>query len=270
MPAFILRLIVLLTLLALLGGCAHGRSIRAEHIPVASIYHPTYTDDANRFETRGPIEVDVETFGGDVIITTDQRNREVSVRISRRSVHGAGRYSEGRDALKTIKATAAMVGGVVGPRLEVRTTTDHPEPHFLRADVYIEVPEVEGLRIRTRNGRVLAQGVGGSIDIVTDHGDVRVLTNQPIRQPVTILNNRGDIDYRVRGESTGLIDCESIGGKVRHRVRHGHLIVDRGTKHDRLFARLNDGTNPVILRTVYGDIRVGVVHNPEQVTWIID
>ena len=44
-----------------------------------------------------------------------------------------------------------------------------------------------------------------------------------------------------------------------------------GTTHDRLLAVLNEGTNPITLRTVDGKIRIAVVPDPTATgTFIID
>jgi hypothetical protein len=255
---------------AMLLGCEQ-QPLTLERNPFASMYYPLGADDPLTLNIIGPVEVDVESFNGDVFVTADHRRREASVRIIRRAVHGPLRHGEGRGALADVSYSAQIVPGELGPRLEVRTFADHPEPHYLRADVHIDVPAVDGLRVRTTNGRVRARGVEGYVDVMTTRGDVRVLTNLPMRHPVRIINDHGDIDYRVRGESEGLIDAEAIGGRVSYRVRHGRLTIDRGSKHDRLFARFNDGENPITLRTRYGNIHIASVHNAERVgTFIID
>ena len=98
-----------------------------------------------------------------------------------------------------------------------------------------------------------------------DEGDVRVMSNQAMIRPVTIVNRNGDIDYRVRGESSARFDCETVDGRVYQKVRYGRLKTMSPTDRDSFNGTLNDGDNPVRLRTVNGDIRVAVVYNPEQV-----
>jgi hypothetical protein len=61
-----------------------------------------------------------------------------------------------------------------------------------------------------------------------------------------------------------LLDCVARDGNVAYRARQGRLIVSEVTP-DRLRATLNDGENPIRLRTTGGDIRVAVVHNPTEV-----
>ena len=102
------------------------------------------------------------------------------------------------------------------------------------------------------------------MDIVTNDGDVRVMTPYPMHETVTVLNNAGDIDFRVRGESAGMIDGESIRGTVQHRVERGALVVHPETGYNRLKATLNDGENSFTFRTVDGNVRIAVVKAPTK------
>lgn len=223
-----------------------------------------YVDPPTVLETSGPLGIDVETFNGDVIIDVDDRRKEATVTIVREAVHGYLRQKEATASLAEIRYTIDLVPGDLGPVLEIRTWTEHPEPHFQRAHVHIEVPAVDGVIVRTRHGQVAARGIQGAVDISTTDGDVRVMTNRAMLEPVTIVSQGGHIEYRVRGESTAAFDCQTIGGKVNHHVRYGRFVIGSGRDPAKLVATLNDGANPVVLRTVDGDIRIAVVHNPEQ------
>ena len=75
----------------------------------------------------------------------------------------------------------------------------------------------------------------------------------------------GDIEYRVRGESTGIFDCIAEGGKVDHHVSYGKFIIAPNRRTGRLLAALNDGGNSVVLHTEDGNIKVAVVSNPTDI-----
>ena len=163
-----------------------------------------------------------------------------------------------------------MIPGDLGPVLQVRTWSDGPEPHFQRAHLTINVPGAENVRVQTTRGRVYAIDIQGAVDISTTGGDVRVMTNWAMRDAVTITNEDGDIDYRVRGDSTGDFVAETADGQVRSRVRRGVFDITEQRGH-RMIATLNGGGNPIHLKTVEGDVRVAVVHNPTEVgIYIID
>lgn len=257
------KCLALLTVLAFAVGCAN-QPLATERTPVSGLFHPRSSDHAIGLNVAGPVEIDVESFGGDVFVTADPRRSDARVRVVRRAVHGAKRHGEARGSLDEIDYTAEVIPGRMGQRIEVRTMTRHKEPHFQRADVHIDVPEVDGVVVRTRNGRVRLRGVQGEVDVETTNGDVRVVSNLPLTKPITIYNDGGNIDLRVRGESAGMIDAHTVGGRVTHRIRYGRCIVGPGTTYNRINARFNDGDNPIVLRTVNGDIRIASVSEPER------
>ena len=129
--------------------------------------------------------------------------------------------------------------------------------------------EVDGITVRAQRGNVSVTNIEGAVDISTSQGNVRVMTDLPMRQAVTITIRQGNIDYRVRGESSGALDCQAIRGRVDHRVRTGRLIIEPDRDKGRLRAILNDGDNPITLRTADGDIRIAVVDNPTEVGSLI-
>ena len=108
------------------------------------------------------------------------------------------------------------------------------------------------------------------VNISTTEDDVRVMTNWAMVEPVTIRNDRGDIDYRVRGESTGMVKAETTDGRVLHDCRYSRVRISQHTDRQ-LTLQFNEGQNPIDLFTVEGDIRVSVLNNPTEVgIFIID
>lgn len=226
---------------------------------------PKATDEAYIFAFSGPTAVDVSSFNGDVEILVDSRGGdEISVEVTRHAMFGKGRNDDAKAALNTIAWTANVDQSTTPATVRVTTNTTHPEPHFLRAHVVVRVPAAMGVTVRTSRGEVYAKNVRGPIDIQSTEGDVRVMTNWAITEPVTIITSEADIDYRVRGDSTAAIDAETINGKALARVRYGRFIL-RNPKPGKMIATLNRGSNPVVLRTTDGDIRIAVVHNPTEV-----
>lgn len=248
---------------AWLGGCGAGKVMRHPFDPQAWSYQ-TREDDPIILDVAGPVAVDVDSFGGNVIVTADERLSQATVTVTREARHGSGRKKEAKRSMAEIGYSAVVLPGASGPELEIRTWTGHAEPHFQRAHLQIAVPAVQGLTLRTRRGLVEAIDIEGKVHIECAEGDVRVMTHRPMWRAVTVLNHEGDIDYRVRGESTGAFDCEATGGGVLYRARQGRFIVSEVTDAT-LRAVLNDGGNQVRLRTTGGDIRVAVVRDPTQV-----
>jgi hypothetical protein len=231
------------------GGCATRRA----------------TDEPIYLHPEGPVAIEVDSFSGNVVVDANPGHESITVTVRREATQGYLREREAEASLDEIQYTAELMPGDSGQRLVIRTWTYHPEPYFQRADLRIEAPAVDGLTVRAGPGRVDARGIEGPVNIAAVAGNVRVMTNLPMLEPVTIANRDGDIDYRVRGESRGAFDCETSKGRVDHRVRFGRFVINGERRDNRLAATLNGGTNPIVLRTGEGDIRVAVVHNPEEV-----
>jgi hypothetical protein len=229
------------------------------------------SDDPAVLEVGGPIAIEVESFNGNVFIDANPKLTHATVRVQREAVHGYQRGKDAKTAMADVTWTAEIVPGDLGQKLLVRTGTTNAEPHYLRANIYIEAPDIEGVRVRTTNGKVRATDISGAVDINTTEGEVRVMTNKAMMQPVTIVTNNNDIHYRVRGESAGAFDGQTVRGTVTSLVKYGTLKIGNRSSDETLNAVLNQGTNPIMLRTVDGDIHIAVVHNPTQVgAWILN
>lgn len=257
--------ILLIAVLSFLGGCSGPDRPAWLSVNPNNWANRAQTDEPIYLDVAGPVMVDVESFNGDVVMQGNPELTRAKVTILRESVHGHGRSKEGAASLGDITSSAEIVPGALGQALQVRTSTTSAEPHFQRAHVYIELPEIENVRVKTSNGRVWARNIRGAVDITTSEKDVRVMTNQPMSRPVTIINRNGDIDYRIRAESQGKIDAETVNGKAIVFARYGRLVVQSASSKEVYRGVLNGGANPITLRTVNGDIRVAVVHNPELV-----
>lgn len=251
------------------AGCTSGGYLRMPSLQALS--RQTEAEEPIAFAVTGPVQVDVESFGGNVTILADEEATGATVTFTRDARHGFMREDEAEASLQQIHTSAELLNTETGEVIQVRASTDHDQPYQQRAHVTIIAPAISDVRVRTSSGSVMAEMMRGAIDIESGGGDVRVMTEFPMTEQVTIVNKDGDIDYRVRGESTAAFDAQTIRGRVLQRVRNGKLIIDAATDHDSLIATLNGGDNPVVLRTVDGNIRIAVVSDPTRVgAMIID
>jgi hypothetical protein len=277
------RIVALIMVPALLtafacGGCTRSAISGAmfsawEHTgatdkPIVVDLAPSPVDEHGKV-TPVPIAIDVESFNGDVvIITTNDLVNQARVKMIREATHGYGRDKEAKASLANVSCEAQLGTGDFGQVLKVKTTTTDPEPFYQRAHLRIEAPAVGDVTVRTSHGMVQALNIRGKVDISTNEGDVLVATPWAMTEPAVILNRGGDIDYRVRGESTGAFDLLALRGKVLMKVKNGQLrIFDRDS--NRMLANLNDGRNLIELRTTEGDIRVAVTPNPLDVAPVL-
>jgi hypothetical protein len=254
-------------LLAAAGCSSHERPAWVSLDP-ADWAHRSISDAPVMIDVAGPVAVDVQSFNGDVTLLASDEYAHGEVMIKRVGVHGGKRQEEAKLSLEQIEYSAALEQDPTGPVLRVRTWTGHAEPHFQRAHVTIHLPAVHGVSIHTTRGNVTAVDVQGPVDVSTTEGDVRVMSNWALTEDVRIVNREGDIDYRVRGESTGDFDLETVNGRVMQKAVYGRMFV-RPMGKEKLRAILNGGENPIVLRTTEGDIRVAVVHDPTDVGAVI-
>ncbi|MSR40365.1 MAG: hypothetical protein EXS10_00465 [Phycisphaerales bacterium] len=230
-------------------------------------------DEPLELQTHGPLAIDFESFAGKVEIRADKSFTCTVIEARRVAAHGWGRLAEGNETLTDVRWRASLERREgSGETLVVRASTSHPEDHFQRCEFLITVPELDSVKVRTTEGEVRVTGNQGAVDIRTTEADVRVMTPWAMTKPITIITSEGTIDYRIRGESTGLFDAETRGGLVKQRCEFGHwLALSDQNDHDRFLAVLNNGKNPIVLRTSDGDIRIAVVPDPTSVgIWIMD
>ena len=255
-----------------LTGCNTGAEAVFEHAQGTPRRMSESIADRRRKDTpyelaiTGPIGLDVNLFNGSVDVRVDPDAEFVTLVFTRGASHGYERKDEAEAALlDDLTYDFEIVPGALGRVLQVTAETESLEPHFLRVDVSIEVPELENVSIRTGSGDVSVMNGQGTVDIDVRRGDIRYLTMTPVRQSVRMITGRGNVDLRVRGESTGAVLAESIRGDVRHRVIRGRWIVKPGTTYNRMIGSLNDGRNPIELRTVEGIVRFASIPDPLDV-----
>lgn len=226
--------------------------------------HAESSDGLVQFRALGPIDVVVDSVGGDVEIIGNPKIAVTTVQVVREAQHGYLRGNDPLDAIRMIDWNAELTPGP-GPleTLRVSSSYDGPEPWFIRTHVRIETPDLANVNVQTVRGSVDIVNNTGGVDVRTDDGSILVASMHPLRGESTIIGSGGDIDYRVPRGSTGFFDVEVVDGEIQTRITEGlWRYVDKANTADMVNATLNAGTNPVIIRTTEGDIRISVVRNP--------
>ena len=226
--------------------------------------HYVADDGITQFRARGPIDVVVDSFAGDVTVHANPKLEVTTIQVTRVSQHGYLRGTEPRQALEYVDWTAELTPGP-GPVETLRVNVDFvgPEPWFMRAHLRIETPDLDRVTVHTTNGDVSIRNNTGPVDVKTNMGDVTIASNHPLVDASTILVVEGTVDYRVPGNSSGLFDVEVIDGNIEIWVPEGRWrYVSQAPRDDTINAQLNDGDNPILLRASEGDIRIAVVPDP--------
>ena len=217
--------------------------------------------DLQPLELTGPVSVHVESFAGDVTIKST--DGPAYIVLDGEALHANNRSTDAVTALETIQWTTELDNDERGPRLVVRVDSGSSESHLLRGHVTVRVPVVDGVYVRTRRGDVSIDEMTGPVDIRTTDGGIELLSDQPLRDSISMFTNDGNVHVRVAPGSSGTFDLHADHGTSHVSVKSGKLIV-RGHSSEELFnGVLNDGTNPITIRTTDGSIWFVVKPNPK-------
>lgn len=230
--------------LFLLSGCRATQVVNLNEVKLATV---------------GPIAVYVQSFGGSVTIIADPTIQGAIVTANQQE-EGVGTVPVAR---LYMTCSTYIENSPLGEIVHVNAVCDDDPLHLVSANIVVRARDIYGVTVLNRAGNIIVQGASGPLHIETSDGDVRVITPLVMNEAVLIENRRGDIIYRVRSESSGLIDATAIGGEATLDLRQGNAVILPGSTGDRLIARFNDGSNPIVMRTFEGDIRIHV--NPDPI-----
>ena len=214
----------------------------------------------------GPLDINIESFGGNVVLEEVPDLDATIVEPVRRSTHGHLRRNHSRETLEHIDYRVTLERGELDRELlQIRSWTDHKESHFHGVDFRVLTPNLGAVNVQTQRGRVWVRNNRGPVDITTTYGDIRVVTDHPMTGPMTMVTQEFPIDYRAGRGTTGIYDCMSIGGEVYQRFSEARVNSTSPLNGPSVFvAQVGGGENPVTLRTSHADIRVAVVEFPTE------
>ena len=221
--------------------------------------------------TVGMIDLEVESFGGTVRIEAVPGMVGTVIEPVLRSYHGNRRRGESIDTLDHLHYRVEMLKGELDREtLLITTWSDDDEDHYQAIDFFIQTGSVGSVKVRTERGRVWVKDNQHGVDIETTQGDVRVVTQHPMTEPMTMVTKSADIDFRASAGSGGHYDVESIGGHIYQRFTHTRITATSPDNGQSVFvAQVGESTAPVTIRTTYGDVRVAIVDDPLDVGPII-
>jgi hypothetical protein len=209
--------------------------------------------------TTGPVAVNIQSFGGTVTVIADPDIAGAVV--------SANQYEDGLGTVPVPRlymvCSTFIENGPLGEVVHVVATCDDDPLHLVSANIVVRAKDIHGVTILNRSGDIVVQGSSGPMRLETSDGDVRIVTPLVMNEQVLVENRRGNIIYRVRSESSGMINATAIGGEATLDLRQGNAVILPGSTGDHLSAQFNDGVNPITMRTVEGDIRIHV--NPDPI-----
>jgi len=248
-----------------LAGCVGTPTSALERMGNAFEQGEMAIDDPHvLIDTLGIIDLEVESFGGNVRVEVVPGMSGTVVEPVRRAFLGHLRRDEAEASLDQIDYRIELREGELDREVLVLTSaTTHSEPHFQGVDFMIRTGELGRVDVVTRRGHVWVENNRDGVDIDTTLGDIRVVTDFPMNDAVTLVTKEGTIDYRVAPGSTGLYDLQTMGGRIHQRFTDARVValgVENGPSI--FYGEVGDRDNPVMIRTTYADIRVAVVEKP--------
>ena len=217
-------------------------------------------------EADGLVHVRVRNMQGDVRIRGQRKDASGPTTARLRPLAENDHSYAVAQQLDGLKWSADMKPQPDGSRLlEITLATPDPNAWFVRCEIEIDTPRLGRVDVVTDHGRVLVEDNRGGVTVKTSFADVRMRTPWAITEPCRIDVRDGDVEWIVRGESSGRFDCETIGGRIHVFARYGRWIATNPRNdHDSLVATLNGGANPVVVRAQDGDISILVVEDPHD------
>ncbi|MCP4833457.1 MAG: DUF4097 family beta strand repeat protein [Phycisphaera sp.] len=258
--------------IATLQGCIATPTSSLERMNKAVVYGQMAIDDPQIVvATNGPVDIDIDSFGGTVLVEAVPGLKNTIIEPVRHANHGHLRRDEAEASLDQMDYVVELIPGDLNREtVRVIATSDDLEEHFQGVDFRIRTADLGSVRVRTDHGRVWVKNNKGGVDVETTHGDIRVITDHPMNEPIILVTKEGDVDYRAPKGSTGIYDLRSIGGLVYNRFTEARVVSTSPENDPATFvADVGGGLNPVLVRTTYGDIRVAVTEFPTGVGPII-
>lgn len=255
-----------------LQGCIATPTSGLERMNNAMVYGEMSIDDPEIVvATQGPVDVEIESFGGTVVIESVPGLENTIIEPVRRARHGHLRRDDAAASLETIDYVVELIPGELNREtVRIVASSSSAEEHFQGVDFRIRTADLRSVKVRTDHGRVWVKNNTAGVDVQTTHGDIRVITEHPMNDPIILVTKEGEVDYRAPKGSTGVYDLRSIGGLVYNRFTEARVISTSAENGPAIFvAKVGGGLNPVLVRTTYGDIRVAVTENPTGVGPVI-
>jgi hypothetical protein len=257
---------------SVLQGCIATPTSGLERMSNAMVYGEMSFDDPEIVvATSGPVDIDIESFGGTVVVEAVPGLQNTIIEPVRRARHGHLRRDDAVSSLDAMDYVVELIPGDLDREtVRIVASSSGAESHFQGVDFRIRTADLGSVKVRTGRGRVWVKNNTGGVDVQTTHGDIRVITLHPMNDPIVLVTKEGEVDYRAPKGSTGIYDLRSIGGLVYNRFTQARVISTSAENGPAIFvAEVGGGLNPVLVRTTYGDIRVAVTENPTGVGPVI-
>lgn len=246
LPALLISAAVLAMPVLMLGGCATHDS------RITTLAAPMQLTD---------LGLDIENPYGGVRVVVDEDFDHICMTESLLTPAFATdelrEAFQGRVTLSTERVEAAP--GM--ETLRVRVVALEPMRAEEGVNLTIRLPRCDGIRVRNTAGSAELVGVTGAIHVETTDGDIEVRCDEPVRAPVALIADSGNVYLQSPGGDEGRVELVSNTGKA---VFTSTLEPLRGMSATTNQVRgvLSGGVHPITLRSDSGNVRMMVIEDP--------
>lgn len=233
-----------------LGGCA-GRGVTM-NVPIQG---PALPADY-------PTTVDVTNWNGSVYVVADPGAKAPEVAAKVRRTSGGMKPKE---LPGTVTVTAQSSISATERLLKVNSAPAGGSAAPVAVDLYVRVPKSDGVQVRNSGGPVELVRVGGAVQVENGAGgrpggDVQIRTGDAMTKPASLMTSQGKVLYQVGPGSSGNFTLMTDKGDVQFASHLGDVkeVVPEPTRWRGI---LNNGSNPVVLHSGEGQVRVLVIEN---------
>lgn len=242
--------IIAAVLAGCLGGCATSDA-RTTSLPAPAALTDLGLDVENPF---GSVRVEVDADADRITVTESLLTAPFASGDMRDSLKG-----------RVQVVTTRFASGQGLETLRVRVVALEPLQAEEGVNVTIRLPRCEGVRVRNAAGDAVLVGVRGAIQVETSDGDIEVRCDEPVRSPVALIADSGNVHLQAPGGNEGRIELFSNSGEAVFTSTLEPLVGMNATRHQ-VVGVLGGGASPITLRSDTGDVRMMVIENPMAYT----
>lgn len=241
-----LTMLLIAFLVAGLGGCATGDA-RITNFPSPAPLTELGIDIENPF---GSVRVEVTDEVDHICVTETLLTAAFSTKATRQSL---------RDRI--MLDAERIENGPGFETLRLRVVALEPVVMEEGVNLLVRLPRCSGIRVRNSAGDAVLLGVTGAIHVETSDGDIEVRCDEPVRSPVALIADSGDVHLQTPGGDEGRVELVSNSGEAVFTSVYEPMHGMNATRHW-VRGTLGAGVNPITLRSDTGDVRMMLIENP--------
>jgi len=209
-------------------------------------------------------DIEIHDAGSDVTAKLQKGNARISNVAGNVVLSGKGNEIEVGD----VKGNATLVGDFFDS-IHIRNVSKTTRYTSQRSDLTLvnltgrleldsgdlKVSDVSGnAKLVMHNNDVEIENVAGRLDIQDTHGDIRIVLAQPPREPISVMNESGDVDLALPAGSNFEVSAVSKSGEVKSEFDDSGLEPVNDSSTGRLNGKIGTHGPKITVATTYGTI----------------